>query len=135
MVQGGLTELLLVTTIQGSKSQAPKVTVNARASVSALPPQYDMLNPTEFGEMLWMSYENSENASLIILFMEMGATPVIPKYIYPSVTNDIDLSNYSAYDYQIVESTPEGTNWFDYIYQNAITQDYDMRQLLVERTS
>ncbi|QGY47825.1 SusC/RagA family TonB-linked outer membrane protein [Maribellus comscasis] len=121
----GANGVIVVTTIQGSKSQAPKVTVNARASVSALPPQYDMLNPTEFGEMLWMSYENSGMEPNHPLYGN-GATPVIPKYIYPSVTNDIDLSNYSAYDYQIVESTPEGTNWFDYIYQNAITQDYDM---------
>ncbi|MCG6190774.1 SusC/RagA family TonB-linked outer membrane protein [Maribellus maritimus] len=121
----GANGVIVVTTIQGSKSQAPKVTVNARASVSALPPQYDMLNPTEYGEMLWMSYANSGMEPNHPLYGN-GATPVIPKYIYPSVTNDIDLSKYSAYDYQIVESTPEGTNWFDYIYQNAITQDYDM---------
>src|SRR5690606_34042166 len=55
-----------------------------------------------------------------------GENPVIPKYIFPAVTNDIDLSKYHAYDYQIVESTPEGTNWFDYVYQRAVKQDYDV---------
>jgi TonB-linked SusC/RagA family outer membrane protein len=121
----GANGVIVVTTIQGKKAQAPKVTMNARSSFSSLPPQYNMLNPTEFGEMLWMSYENSGMAPNHPLYGN-GATPVIPKYIYPAVTNDMDLSKYHAYGYQIVESTPEGTNWFDYVYQNAMTQDYDM---------
>lgn len=121
----GANGVIVVTTVQGKKSQAPKVTINARSSISALPPQYDMLNPTEFGEMLWMSYENSGIVPNHPMYGN-GATPVIPKYIYPAVTNEMDLTKYHAYDYQIVESTPEGTNWFDYIYQNALTQDYDM---------
>ena len=57
-----------------------------------------------------------------------GANPVIPKYIYPAVTNDMDLNKYNYPNYQIVESTPngDGTNWYDDVYQNAMTQDYDM---------
>lgn len=121
----GANGVIVVTTIQGKKSQAPKVTVNVRSSISNLPPQYDMLNPTEYGEMLWMSFGNSGMSPNHPLYGN-GPTPVIPKYIYPAVTNEIDLSRYHAYDYQIVESTPEGTNWFDYVYQNAMTQDYDM---------
>jgi TonB-linked SusC/RagA family outer membrane protein len=121
----GANGVIVVTTIQGKKSQAPKVTINARSSISGLPPQYDMLNPTEYGEMLWMSFKNSEMTPSHAIYGN-GPTPVIPKYIYPAVTNEIDLNRYHAYDYQIVESTPEGTNWFDYVYQKAITQDYDM---------
>lgn len=121
----GANGVIVVSTIKGNKSQAPKVTVNARTTFSALPPQYDMLDPTEFGDMLWMSYENSGMAPNHAIYGN-GATPVIPKYIYPAVADDVDLTKYDAYDYQIVESTPKGTNWFDYVYQNAINQDYDM---------
>lgn len=121
----GANGVIVVTTIKGRKAQAPKVTMNARGSISALPPQYDMLNPTEFGEMLWMSYKNSGMEPNHPIYGN-GSTAVIPKYIFPSASNDIDLSKYHAYDNQIVESTPEGTNWFDEIYQNAISQDYDM---------
>lgn len=120
----GANGVIVVTTVKGEKSQAPKVTINARGSVKALPPQYDMLNPTEFGEMLWMSFKNSGMQPNHPIYGN-GPEPYIPKYIYPAATDEIDLSRYHAYDYQIVESTPEGTNWFDYIYQNAVTQDYD----------
>ena len=82
------------------KNQAPKVTINARSSISGLPPQYDMLNPTEYGEMLWMSFKNSEMTPSHAIYGN-GPTPVIPKYIYPAVTNEIDLNRYHAYDYQI----------------------------------
>ena len=121
----GANGVIVVSTIKGKKSQAPKVTVNARTSFSALPPQYNQLNPTEFGEMLWMAYKNSGIAPNHPIYGN-GATPVIPKYICPSVGNNIDLSKYNAINYQIVESTPEGTNWFDYIYQHQFSKDYDM---------
>lgn len=121
----GANGVIVVTTVNGKKGQAPKVSMNARTSFSSLPPQYDMLNPTEFGEMLWMSYENSGLQPNHPLYGN-GDAPVIPKYIFPAVTDDIDLTQYHAYEYQIVESTQEGTNWFDHVYQNAIKQDYDM---------
>lgn len=121
----GANGVIVVTTVKGKRAQTPRVTVNARVTVSALPPQYDILNPTEFGEMLWMSYENSGMTPNHPIYGN-GAEPVIPKYIHPAATNEVDLSKYNAYDYQIVESTPEGTNWFDYIYQNAVSQDYDV---------
>lgn len=121
----GANGVIVVTTIKGKRGQAPKVTLNARAGLSDLPPQYDMLNPTEYGEMLWMSYKNSGLQPNHPLYGN-GANPVIPKYIYPAVTNEIDIDRYHAYDYQIVESTPQGTNWFDHVYQRALKQDYDM---------
>ncbi|PPK99935.1 SusC/RagA family TonB-linked outer membrane protein [Parapedobacter indicus] len=121
----GANGVIVVTTLKGKRNQAPKVAVNARTSISGLPPQYDMLNPTEFGEMLWMSFRNAGIQPNHPLYGN-GENPVIPKYIYPAVTNDIDLSKYHAYDYQIVESTPEGTNWFDHVYQRSVKQDYDV---------
>ena len=121
----GANGVIVVTTLIGDQIQEPKVTMNARYSTSSIPTQYDMLNPKEFGEMLWMSYENSGMPPNHPLYGN-GAAPVIPKYIYPAVTNEIDLTKYHAYNYQILESTPEGTNWYDYIYQNAMSQDYDM---------
>ena len=123
----GANGVIVVTTVMGDKNQKAKVTLNSHYSISSLPPQYDMLNPTEFGEMLWMSYENSGITPNDHIYGN-GATPVIPKYIYPAVTNDMDLSLYNYPNYQIVESTPdgEGTNPFDYIFQNGISQDYDM---------
>lgn len=121
----GANGVILVETIEGNRSQKPTVTINARTGISAMPPQYDMLTPTEFGEMLWLSFENSGIEPNHPMYGN-GASPYISKYIYPAVTDNVDLNDYHAYDYQIVESTPEGTNWFDEIYQNAMTQDYDV---------
>lgn len=123
----GANGVIVVTTVIGDQIQEAKITMNARYSMSSLPPQYDMLNPAEFGEMLWMSFKNSGMAPNDKIYGN-GATPVIPKYIYPAVTNNMDLSKYNYPNYQIVESTPEGegTNWYDDVYQNAMNQDYDM---------
>jgi TonB-linked SusC/RagA family outer membrane protein len=121
----GANGVIIVSTIQGTTNQAPKVNLNSRVTYSNMPPQYDLLNPTEYGEMLWMSYKNSNIAPNHPIFGS-GATPVLPKYIYPIVSDNIDLGRYHAYDYQIVESTPQGTDWFSYIFQHALNQDYDL---------
>src|SRR5690625_1964593 len=120
----GANGVILVETIKG-RSDKPVISFNAKTSISSLPPQYDFLNPEEYGEMLWMSFRNSGLSPSHPVYGN-GDVPRIPKYIFPSASDNIDVDRYHAYDYQIIESTRGGTSRDDYIYQNGQVQAYDL---------
>ena len=121
----GASGVILVTTKQGKIDQPLKVQFSSRIGVVKNSAQYDVCNTEEYMEMLWMEAENSGIAPSNEQFGS-GATPVMPKYLYPTGAMTADLSLYDQETYPITEANQEGTDWYNLIYNNGLTQDYNI---------
>src|SRR5690606_12544048 len=80
--------------------------------------KYDLLNPTEYGEMLWLQAANDGITPNHPQYGN-GPTPVIPVYVVPSGAATVDESLYDKNTYQISKANPEGTDWYDLLYRDA----------------
>jgi TonB-linked SusC/RagA family outer membrane protein len=121
----GANGVILVTTVQGRKNQAPSMNLSVRMGTIRNNKKYDLLNPTEFGEMLWLQYKNSGITPTHPIYGS-GAEPVIPRYLIPAGANEANLDEYNINNFQITEANAKGTDWYKEIYNPGMTQDYNL---------
>lgn len=118
----GANGVILVTTINGKKSQPLQISVNSQIGVLKNIRRYDMLNTQELAELIWLQFENSGIPPSHPIFGS-GATPKIPKYLLPAGADDVDLSLYDRVSYPITEANLEGTDWYDAILNEGVVKE------------
>ncbi|MCB0522736.1 MAG: TonB-dependent receptor [Saprospiraceae bacterium] len=103
-----------VIVITTKKGKAGKISVDAGmlSGVQTISRKIELLDPVQWGEVWWTASENA------------GITPKHPAYGSGAepvlVTNPFIIPN----GRQIYQYTPEGTDWYDQVYQNAFQQQY-----------
>ncbi len=125
----GANGVVIITTKRGATNQKPKINFTARTGVTNATNQYDLLNPTEYAESIWLSAKNRGLTPSPTQYGN-GAKPVLPDYIKPAGAKEGDASvNPALYkypDYQIYKANKQGTNWYDEIYRTGVVQEYDL---------
>ena len=125
----GANGVILITTKKGQLNQSPTVNFSFKGGVKKAANQYDMLNTTEYADALWLMYKNQGTSPAHLQFGS-GSSPVIPDYIVPTAgkegSADVNPALYDFKTYGIAKANKTGTNWYDEIYQNGITQQYDL---------
>ena len=105
----GANGVILVTTKKGKKGEAVQFQLSSKIGTLRMVNRLDFLNTQEYADLLWLQFKNSGVAPNSLLF-GTGATPVIPKYVWP-IGQTADLSKYDIVNNPIMEATPEGTDW------------------------
>lgn len=125
----GANGVIIITTKRGRAGQEATIDFNVRTGMITSANQYELLNPTEYAEAVWLSYKNRGVAPDHAQYGS-GTSPVIPDYILPGGAMEgdpaVNPDLYSYPEYQIYRANKEGTNWYDEIYQKGITQEYDL---------
>jgi TonB-linked SusC/RagA family outer membrane protein len=103
-----------VIVITTKKGKAGKLSIDAGLlnGVQTLGNKIDLLDATQWGEVYWEAAANDGISPNHPLYGN-GPEPVIPTvpYLIPNGK-------------QIYQFTPEGTNWYDEVYRNALQQQY-----------
>lgn len=114
----GSNGVILVTTKKGKQNAATKIDLNVRTGFARNYAKLDLLNPREYGEMLWLEAHNDGIEPNHAQYGN-GEKPVIPVYVVPAGANQVDESLYDKNTYQISKANPEGTDWYDLLYRPA----------------
>ncbi|MDR0796459.1 MAG: TonB-dependent receptor [Tannerella sp.] len=124
--------VILVTTKMGKKNERVNVTLNMRAGFQNNPNHYKFLNTMEYGQLLWLQFDNDGKPHQHQLYGS-GPTPVIPDYINPlgGVIGQVDESKYkwskaSDVPNLITRANKEGTDWFKEIERDAFYSDLSL---------
>lgn len=128
----GANGVILVTTKKGKTNQKPQVEFSLRTGVVSPNSKYDIsTDPEEIGLMLWLEQTNDGiDPSHPHFTFGAGPSARVNDYLFPNGANvgdpGTDLSLYNQQNYPITRSTTTGTDWLDAIYQNGLTQDYNV---------
>jgi TonB-linked SusC/RagA family outer membrane protein len=114
----GSNGVILVTTKKGKQNTGTQIDFSLRTGFAKNYAKLDLLNPTEYGEMLWLQAKNDGVQPNHPQYGN-GATPVLPVYVVPSGAATVDESLYNKNTYQISKANPEGTDWYDLLYRPA----------------
>lgn len=126
----GANGVILVTTKGGKANQKPQIEFSLRTGFISPASKYNIsTDPNEIGQMLWLEQTN-DGIDPAHPHFGSGDQPVLNDFLFPNgaAVGDpsTDLSLYDQQSYPITRSTATGTDWLDVIYQNGITQDYNM---------
>ncbi len=126
----GANGVILVTTKTGKKNQAAKIDVSVRTGFNSPTAKYDLMkDPQLVGEMWWLEYQN-DGLPTTNPHYGSGATPQLNDYLFPNGASVGDPSTdpdlYDQINYPITRSNPEGTDWFEEIYQQSTIQDINL---------
>jgi TonB-linked SusC/RagA family outer membrane protein len=127
--------VVLITTKAGKKNQKINMTVNIRQGISRNSNNYDLLNTSEWGEMLWLEAKNAGITNYNHVQFGNGATPVTPDYIFPTkgvngaanvdpALYDNKLAVRDGTDTYLIAKTSPGTNWMKESQRDASYKDY-----------
>lgn len=110
----GANGVIIITTKRGRAGQEANIDFNFRSGMHMSANQYDLLNPQEYAEAVWLSYQNRGVAPDHQQYGD-GSSPVLPDYTLPAGKMEgdpaVNPSLYSYPDYQIYKANKEGTNW------------------------
>ncbi|MCY7350830.1 MAG: TonB-dependent receptor, partial [Cytophagaceae bacterium] len=130
--------VIIITTKRGVKGQT-KVTYDSYYGLQSDASRHvRMLNPTEFADLLFQSYQNVGQTPPSTLF-GTGKTPRLPDYIVPAgamegdprvnptnYSTDIDDPNYNISKFIITKANKEGTDWQREIFRVAPIQSHNL---------
>ena len=108
--------VIIVTTKKGKKG---KLSIDAGTSIgyNTIANKIDLLNAQQWGDVYWKASKNSDP----------NKKPQFTSYFdlngKPQVVIDPQYYDLSVKD-QVYTYTPEGTDWYKEVYNNATTQDY-----------
>lgn len=139
--------VVIITTKKGKAGAAPMITFDTYIGTQV--PRREtfpkMLNPQQFAEYIYASFNNLNDpsrrpgqGSTTGTNYGTGSTPVLPEYLLAGTTTghnitpehtDLSKYNYSrnlSTFYQITKANKEGTDWFREITRNAPMQNYQL---------
>ncbi len=123
----GANGVVIITTKRGHLNQQPTINFTVKTGVSQAVNKYDLLNTQEYADAIWMSFDN-RGMDYSHAQYGTGSRPVIPDYILPAGAKEgeVNLDLYDYPTYQIFKANKQGTDWYDEIYRNGMTQEYDL---------
>ncbi|MFT4024260.1 MAG: TonB-dependent receptor [Flavihumibacter sp.] len=139
--------VVIITTRKGKTGAPPRITFETYVGTQV--PRRDvfpkMMNPTQFADYLYTSFNNLNDTSLLPGRLTTtgttygtGTTPVLPEYLLAGgatghnvTAADADPAKYNysrdaSTFYQITKANQAGTNWFKEITTNAPMQNYSL---------
>lgn len=128
----GANGVILVTTKRGKANQKPRVEFSLRSGVVQPNSKYDIsTDPEEIGLMLWLEQTNDGIDPAHPHFSFTGApSATVNDFLFPNGASNgdpsTDMALYNQQNYPITRSSAMGTDWLDQIYQNGLTQDYNL---------
>ncbi|MEM6800071.1 MAG: TonB-dependent receptor [Bacteroidota bacterium] len=128
----GANGVIIVTTKRGQANQKPQVEFSLRTGTVSPTSKYDIsTDPEEIGLMLWLEQTNDgiDPAHPHFTFTDAPSARV-NDFLFPNGASSgdpaADIALYNQQDYPITRSSLTGTDWLDVIYQNGLTQDYNV---------
>lgn len=126
----GANGVILVTTKSGKAGQKPQIEFSLRSGFIQPNSKYDIsIDPEEIGNMLWLEQTN-DGIDPAHPHFGSGDQPILNDYLFPNGASNgdpsTDMALYDQQSYPITRSTATGTDWLDVIYQDGITQDYNL---------
>ncbi len=118
--------VIIVTTKKGKAGQT-RITYDGYVGTAtpAHNMDYMITNPVDYSNYVW---DRHENAGLDI----DGANPysvgrgVIPPYIFPFPGDNVNEADYSFPDNIIIRTNPNGTNWFDEVFDAGLVTEHNV---------
>ncbi|HUS02969.1 MAG TPA: TonB-dependent receptor [Chitinophagaceae bacterium] len=125
----GSNGVIIITTKRG-KTGKPRVSYDGYYGVTTRGKGYEMASPIEAANAIWLQQRNSGVANPSSKQYGSGATPVLPYYLTPTGAQlgnpNADPSKYDINSNQITIANQQGTNWYNEITRNAITQSHNV---------
>ena len=129
----GSNGVIIITTKKGTGKA--KVSYDGHYGITTRGPGYDMANPQQEADAIWLQQRNSGIDNPSSKQYGDGTNPVLPDYIFPTgyilchCAADSDFVSPSLYNkdsYQITKANKTGTNWYDAITRNAPTNSHNI---------
>lgn len=135
--------VVIITTKKG-KIGKPKLTYDMYYGTQRPGKFLDLLNTTEYANLLWEARVNAGNVDPVTGFPKhaqfgSGANPVTPDYIFPdgasandprvnpaNYSTDIDGADFKKNRWLITQANKAGTNWMDEIFDPAPIQSHQV---------
>lgn len=123
--------VIIVTT---KKGKAGKIRVNYDGYIGSQSPvgQYDLItNPADYSEVVWRSHENA-GIDIPTEVPYAAGRGVIPAYLYDGNvsgypgTGSVDESTYSYPNNLIMASNPNGTDWWNEVFDPAMITEHTL---------
>ena len=128
-----LNGVIIITTKNG-KSGKPKITYDAYYGIQGHERGFDDIliqDPNEYADIFYRSYTDQGQLPGEANVYGVSGTPVIPEYIYvcPNCRDEngnVDESLYSYPNNLIMRANPNGTNWWDEVFDPAPITDHTL---------
>lgn len=124
--------VIIITTKKGQKGKT-KFTYDATIGSAAPIGRYDLIkDPKAYSEVVWTSFENSSQGSIPAEVPYAAGRGVIPDFIYAGdysgypAGRPVNEDNYSYPDNLIMRSNPEGTDWWDEVFNPAMVMEHTL---------
>ena len=125
----GSNGVIIITTKKGRSGKA-RVSYDGYVGITTRGPGYDMATTQQEADAIWLQQRNSGIANPSSKQYGKGASPVIPDYITPFGAKEgdpgTDPATYDLNSNQITRANKLGTNWYNEITRNALTQSHNV---------
>ncbi|GAC1382226.1 MAG: TonB-dependent receptor [Ginsengibacter sp.] len=125
----GSNGVIIITTKKGRSGKA-RISYDGYTGVTERGPGYKMASTLEEANAIFLQQRNSGIANPSSKQYGNGPTPVIPDYITPFGAKEgdprTDPASYDINSNQITRANKEGTNWYNVITRNAMTQSHNI---------
>jgi TonB-dependent starch-binding outer membrane protein SusC len=131
----GSSGVIVITTKRG-KTGAPKLEYNSYIGYEVPRKGPDIMSPQQYADAQWGFFKNSGRALSSPLF-GTGTTPVVPDYLigkktspgFIGVATGDPAANPALYNfptYRIMKANKSGTDWYDELFDPAVTQSHQL---------
>ncbi len=124
--------VIIITTKKGKKGET-KITYDATVGVQNPVGKYDLIvDPRDYSEVVWRSFENSNQAGIPAEVPYSFGRGQIPEYIYAGdysgypQGNPVNEANYSYPNNLIMKANQEGTDWWDEVFSPALITEHTL---------
>ncbi|WP_411032204.1 SusC/RagA family TonB-linked outer membrane protein [Spongiimicrobium sp. 3-5] len=119
--------VIIVTTKSGKRNSKVNFSADAYVGVDFIPSSVypDLATPQQLADAVWEANANDGTVASNPQYGS-GPTPVLPVYLFPQGAQTADESSYSFPDNRITRANPQGTDWFDEYFDNAITRNFNV---------
>lgn len=124
--------VIIITTKKGQKGKT-KITYDATIGSASPIGRYNLItDPAEYSEVVWTSFDNSSQPGIPAEVPYAAGRGVIPEYLYAGDfsgypgNNAVNEANYSFPDNLIHRSNPNGTDWWDEVFNPALVMEHTL---------
>ncbi len=126
--------VIVITTKRG-KNGTPRLEYNSYVGYEFQRKLPGIVTPQQYADAYW-GYLKNAGLPLISSFYGSGSSPVLPDYViqkgspsdYGVLTGDpaANPALYNLLSYRILKTNKNGTNWFDEVFNPALTQSHQL---------